>query len=72
MRRVFPAHVRSGGNFISSERIGNMAFMFRATEATRAESILLPLQILSATLLVFHVVFSERFYVLGLRLQVCD
>jgi hypothetical protein len=65
-------HVRSGGNFISSERIGNVAFMFRATETARAESILLPLQALSATSLMFHVVFSERFYVLGLRSQVCD
>jgi hypothetical protein len=59
MRRVFPAHVRSGGNFISSERIGNVAFMFRATEATRAKSIFLPLQALFATSLVFHGVFCE-------------
>jgi hypothetical protein len=65
-------HVRSGGNFISLERIGNVAFMFRATEAACAESILLPLQALSVTSLVFHVVFSERFCVLGLRSQVCD
>jgi len=60
-------HVHSGGNYISSERIGNMAFIFKATEAARTESILLPLQALSATSLVFHDVFSERFYVLGLR-----
>ncbi len=60
-------HVHSGGNFISSKRIGNMAFMFRATEAARAESILLLFQALSATSLVFHGVFSERFCVLGLR-----
>jgi hypothetical protein len=68
--RVFPAHVCSGGNYISSERIGNVAFIFRATEAARAESILLPLQALSAILLMFHSVFSERFCVLGLRSQV--
>jgi len=73
MRRVvFPAHVCSGGNYISLERIGNVAFIFRATKAARAESILLPLQALSATSLVFHDVFSERFYVLGLHSQVCD
>jgi hypothetical protein len=72
MRRVFLAHVRSGGNFISSECIGNVAFMFRATEAARAKSILLPLQALSATSLVFHGVFFERFCVLGLCSQVCD
>ncbi len=65
-------HVRSDGNFINSERIGNVAFMFRATEAARVESILLPLQALSATSLMFHGVFSERFCVLGLRSQVCD
>jgi hypothetical protein len=65
-------HVHSGGNYIISEHIGNVAFIFRATEAVRAESILLPLQALSATLLVFHDVFSERFCVLGLRSQVCD
>ncbi len=65
-------HVRSGGNYISSERIGNVAFIFRATEAARAESILLPLQALSATSHVFHGVFSERFCVLGLHSQVCD
>jgi hypothetical protein len=72
MRRVFPAHVRSGGNYISSKRIGNVAFIFRAIEAARAEPILLPLQALSATSLVFHGVFSQRFCVLGLRSQVCD
>ncbi len=39
----------------------------------RAESIiLLPLQALSATSLMFHGVFFERFCVLGLRSQVCD
>jgi len=65
-------HVHSGGNFISLERIGNVAFMFRAIEAAHAESILLPLQALSATSLVFHGVFSERFCVLGLHSQVCD
>jgi hypothetical protein len=32
----------------------------------------LPLQALSATSLVFHSVFFERFCVLGLRSQVCD
>ncbi len=64
-------HVRSGGNFISSEHIGNVAFIFRAIEAVRAESILLPLQALSPTLFVFHGVFSERFCVLRLRSQVC-
>jgi len=64
-------HVRSGGNFISSERIGNVAVMFRVTEAARVESVLLPLQALFATSLVFHVVFFERFCVLGLRSQVC-
>jgi hypothetical protein len=48
-------------------------FFFRATKAACAESIiLLPLQALSATSLVFHGVFSERFCVLGLRSQVCD
>jgi hypothetical protein len=72
MRRAFHAHVRSGGNYISSECIGNMAFIFRAIEAVRAESILLPFQALSATSLVFHGVFSERFCVLGLHSQVCD
>jgi len=65
-------HVRSGGNYISLERIGNVAFIFRALEAARTESILLPLQALFATSLVFHGVFSERFCVLGLRSQVCD
>jgi hypothetical protein len=65
-------HVRSGGNFISSERIGNVAFMFRATEAVHTESILLPLEAFSATSLVFHGVFFERLCVLGLRSQVCD
>jgi hypothetical protein len=68
----FPVHVRSGGNFISLERIGNVAFMFRAIEAARAESILLPLQALSATSLAFYGVFFEKFCVLGLRSQVCD
>jgi hypothetical protein len=32
-------HVRSGGNFISSERIGNVAFMFRATEVASARNV---------------------------------
>ncbi len=72
MKRVFPAHIRSGGNFIHSECIENMAFMFRATEAARAKSILFPLQALSATSFVFHGAFSERFCVLGLHSQVCD
>jgi hypothetical protein len=46
--------------------------MFKAIEAARAESILLPFQAFSATSLVFHGVFSERFDVLGLHSQVCD
>jgi hypothetical protein len=37
--------------------------MFRATKAARVESILLPLQAIFATSLVFHGVFSERFCV---------
>jgi hypothetical protein len=51
---------------------GNASGILPASlEAVRSRS-LLPIQAFSATLLVFHGVFSKRFCVLALGSQVCD